>query len=111
MSAGEVPTVKLDPLTRNLAHEEPENMSSSATVPSRTPASIGRWLGATQSEVQSRLRLAYWRSRQVVASTVEKIRHQAQSIREVRPIPALAVISGSAFALGVTLAVLKPRRK
>jgi hypothetical protein len=110
MNDGEVPSLNPEPFAQNPAIEPSRELTSYAPVPCRASVSVGRWLGRTQSQVKSRLQLAYRRSQKSTNSAMANLRQQAQRIREERPLPALAVISGSAFALGVTLAVLRSRR-
>lgn len=111
MSAGEIPNVRPDPFaTQNAASAARDYPALPASTSSDVSAPFGRWLGRSQSEVKARLSSAYWRSRRASQSALSKVRHEAQRIRTERPMPALAVISGSAFALGLTLAILRSRR-
>ncbi len=111
MSAAESPIENNEPFKANTpALGEPGYLPSNASEPSGASASIGRWLGQAQSELKSRVSVAYRRSSRAIASALQRLRRQGQRIREERPLPALAVISGSAFALGVTLALLRSRR-
>src|SRR5438309_8934665 len=103
MSAGEVPSLRFDAAAnQNPAIEPSRELPPYAPSPSNASVSVGRWMGRTQSQMKSRLRLAYRRSQSATTSAIGKLRQQARRIRQERPVPALAVISGSAFALGVT---------
>jgi hypothetical protein len=72
--------------------------------------SAAEWLGRTQTQVQDLLRAAYEESRAGAVAAVRKIHTGARRLREEKPMPLLAVISGCAFAAGVTLAIWRSRR-
>ena len=68
MSAAEIPIKNTEPFKASTtALEQPEYLPSEASEPSGTSASIGRWLGQTQSELKSRVSSAYKRSRRATA--------------------------------------------
>lgn len=105
MSAGELPVVRSD----SFASENP-------TQPQRrryenSGVAVGRWLGRTKFRVKSRFSLAYRQSHTASRSLLQRVRERSRQIREESPMPALAMISGTAFALGLTLAILRSRRK
>jgi hypothetical protein len=112
MGASEIPTVRSEPFAGQnpVFEQQAQSPKATAWVPSRASVSVGRWLGRTRSEIKARLSSAYRRSRHASNSTMEKFRHEAHRIRTERPMQGLAVISGSAFALGLTLAILRSRR-
>lgn len=76
-----------------------------------TAALAGMWLGRTQSELQVRISWVYWRSKRASASLSNRLDKKLQDIRERHPLPALALISGSAFVLGLIVGIVRSRRR
>lgn len=54
--------------------------------------SVGRWLGNTQREIRRNVR-----------SAAARARTEARHVREERPMQALAIAAGAAFALGMII--------
>src|SRR5579885_2162573 len=106
MSAGELPVVRPD----SFASENPALQPRGQYANDSASAAVGRWLGRTKSRAESRLSLAYRRSQNASTSLLQRVRERTRQIRQEHPIPTVAVISGTAFALGLTLAILRSRR-
>lgn len=106
MSAGEIPKV---------SSATPVLVSSTGEIEPVDPlqdssASFGRWIGHLQAQVQSRLTSGVRTARAKTRDAAWRLRTQSRQLRQERPLTALAIVSGSAFLLGITLGVLRSRR-
>lgn len=73
-------------------------------------ASIADWVGRTQARAGQFFASAFESSRDGSVSFVRTVRERSVRIKEEKPVALLAGIAGTAFALGITVRVLRSRR-